>query len=125
VLLQKLFIDEKQKWASVRSAGTLEYPNELCDTESIIARIFSTCDGKGGESRMGKKFVSLSVITLFALSLTMMGCGKQEEPAPPPPPPAPAAPAEPAPPATPSEPAKDAAPMPEKAEEKKDEAKTK
>jgi hypothetical protein len=23
-----------------RSAGTLEYPNELCDTESIIARIF-------------------------------------------------------------------------------------
>ena len=58
---------------------------------------------------MRKNFVSLSVITLFALSLTMMGCGKQEEPAPPPPPPAPAAPAEPAPPATPSEPAKDAA----------------
>jgi hypothetical protein len=74
---------------------------------------------------MGKKFVSLSAITLFAFTLTFVGCGKKEEPAPPPPPPAPAAPAEPAPPATPSEPAKDAPPMPDKPAEKKDEAKTK
>ena len=51
------------------------------------------CDGKGGESRMGKKLVSLSAITLFAFTLTFVGCGKKEEPAPPPPPPAPAAPA--------------------------------
>ena len=51
------------------------------------------CDGKGGESRMGKKFVSLAAITLFAFTLTFVGCGKKEEPAPPPPPPAPAAPA--------------------------------
>jgi hypothetical protein len=89
-------------------------------------RFFKMCDGKGGESRMGKKFVLLSAVTLFAFTVTFVGCGKKEEPAPPPPPPA--APAEPAPPAaaTPSEPAKDAAPMPEKpAEEKKDEAKTK
>jgi len=81
------------------------------------------CDGKGGESRMGKKFVLLSAITLFAFTLTFAGCGKKEEPAPPPPPP-PAAPAEPAP-AAPAEPAKDAAPEPEKAAEKKEEAKTK
>ena len=73
---------------------------------------------------MGKKIVSLSAITLFAFTLTFVGCGKKEEPAPPPPPP-PAAPAEPAPPATPSEPAKDAAPMPDKPAEQKDEAKTK
>lgn len=73
---------------------------------------------------MGKKLISLSAVMLFALTLTFVGCGEKEEPAPPPPPP-PAAPAEPAPPATPSEPSKDAAPMPEKAEEKKDEAKTK
>ncbi|HME59951.1 MAG TPA: hypothetical protein VKH62_01750 [Candidatus Binatia bacterium] len=72
---------------------------------------------------MGKKFVLLSAVTLFAFTLTFVGCGKKEEPAPPPPPPA--APAEPAPPATPSEPAKDAGAMPEKMEEKKDEAKTK
>ena len=75
---------------------------------------------------MGKKLVSLSAITLFAFTLTFVGCGKKEEPAPPPPPPpAPAAPAEPAPPATPSDPAKDAAPMPDKPAEKKDETKTK
>ena len=75
---------------------------------------------------MGKKFVSLSAITLFALTLTFVGCGKKEEPAPPPPPPpAPAAPAEPAPPATPMEPATDAAPMDKPAAEKKEEAKTK
>lgn len=73
---------------------------------------------------MGKKFVSLSAIMLFAFALTFVGCGKKEEPAPPPPPPAPAAPAEPAPPATPSEPAKDAAPM-DKPAETKEEAKTK
>ena len=84
------------------------------------------CDGKGGESRMGKKFVSLSAVILFAFTVTFVGCGKKEEPAPPPPPPpAPAAPAEPAPPAAPSEPAKDAAPMPDKPAEKKEEAKTK
>jgi hypothetical protein len=74
---------------------------------------------------MGKKFVSLSAITLFALALTFVGCGKKEEPAPPPPPPpAPAAPAEPAPPVTPSEPAKDAAPM-DKPADKTEEGKTK
>jgi len=73
---------------------------------------------------MGKKFVSLSAITLFAFTLTFVGCGKKEEPAPPPLPPAPAAPApEPAAPA--AEPAKDAAPAPEKGMEKKEEAKTK
>jgi hypothetical protein len=84
------------------------------------------CDGKGGEIRMGKKFVSLSAVLLFAFTVTFVGCGKKEEPAPPPPPPpAPAAPAEPAPPATPSEPAKDATPAPDKPAEKKEEAKTK
>jgi hypothetical protein len=73
---------------------------------------------------MGKKFVSLSAVTLFAFTLTFVGCGKKEEPAPPPPPPAPAAPAEPAP-AAPAgdqkaaEPMKDAAPAPEKKEEAK------
>ena len=83
------------------------------------------CDGKGGETRMGKKLVSLSAITLFAFTVTFIGCGKKEEPAPPPPPPAPA-PAAPAPEPAPagdqkaSEPAKDAAPA-----EKKEEAKTK
>src|SRR5688572_23698889 len=41
------------------------------------------CDGKGGESKMGKKFVSLAAITLFAFTLTFVGCGKKEEPAPP------------------------------------------
>ena len=87
-------------------------------------------DAKGGESRMVKKFMSLSAVTLFAFTLTFVGCGKKEEPAPPPPPPpptAPAAPVEPAAPAAPGgeqkaeEPAKDAAP----AAEKKEEAKTK
>ncbi len=76
---------------------------------------------------MGKKFVSLSAITLFAFTLTFVGCGKKEEPAPPPPP-APAAPAESAAPAAeqkPDEAMKDAAPEPEKAEEKKEDAKTK
>jgi esterase/lipase superfamily enzyme len=53
-----------------------------------------------GELRMGKRVVLLSGATLFALTLTLGGCGKKEEPAPPPPPPAPA-PAAPA----PSEPA--------------------
>jgi len=87
------------------------------------------CDGKGGELRMGKKFVLLSATTLFAFTLTFAGCGKKEEPAPPPPPPAPAEPAAPAtPPAEPAapagdqkaaEPMKDAAPMPEKKEESK------
>jgi hypothetical protein len=86
------------------------------------------CDGKGGELRMGKKIVSLSAVTLFALTVSLAGCGKKEEPAPPPPPPAPA-PAAPAPdtaaPATDqkaAEPMKDAAPadkMPEKKEDKK------
>ena len=45
---------------------------------------------------MGKKFMLLSGITLFALTLTLAGCSKKEEPPPPPPPPAPA-PAAPAP----------------------------
>jgi len=75
---------------------------------------------------MGKKLVSLSAITLFAFTLTFIGCGKKEEPAPPPPPPAPEAAApEPAPAGDmkAEEPAKDA--MPEKAAEKKEEAKTK
>jgi hypothetical protein len=103
----------------------LEYAVQLCDTNYLTAIDFQMCDGKGGESMMGKKFVSLSAITLFAFTLTFVGCGKKEEPAPPPPPPAPAAPAEPAPPAAPSEPAKDAAPMDKPADEKKDEAKTK
>lgn len=107
-------------------SSPLEYPAELCDTNFLIGKTFFKCDGKGGEPIMGKKFVSLSAITLFAFTLTFVGCGKKEEPAPPPPPPAPAAPAEPAPPAAaPSEPSKDAAPMPDKPEEKKDEAKTK
>ena len=49
---------------------------------------------KGGELRMGKRFVLLSGTTLLAFMLTFAGCGKKEEPAPPPPPPpAPAAPA--------------------------------
>jgi hypothetical protein len=79
---------------------------------------------------MGKKFVLLSAVTLFAFTLTFGGCGKKEEPAPPPPPPAPApaAPAEPAAPAgdqKAGEPMKDTAPAPDKAPEKKDDAKTK
>lgn len=119
------------------SDKTREFSSHLClklaqtcaikiDIDGYVVKM---CDGKGGESRMGKKFVSLSAITLFAFTLTFAGCGKKEEPAPPPPPPAPAAPA-PAEPAAPAgdqkaEPAKDAAPAPEKAAEKKEEAKTK
>jgi len=86
--------------------------------------------GKEVNKDMRNKFVSLSAIALFALTLTVVGCGKKEEPAPPPPPPAPAAPAEPAAPA--AEPAKEGAPADEKAAEKpmekmekKEEAKTK
>lgn len=87
------------------------------------------CDRKGGELRMGKKFILLSGTTLFALTLTFAGCGKKEEPAPPPPPP-PAAPApapEPAAPAGGEMKAGDqAAPGgAEKAPEKKEEGKTK
>jgi hypothetical protein len=47
-------------------------------------------EGKEVNKDMRNKFVSLSAIALFALSLTVVGCGKKEEPAPPPPPPAPA-----------------------------------
>jgi hypothetical protein len=47
---------------------------------------------------MGKKFVYLSGVTLFALTVSLAGCGKKEEPAPPPPPPPAPAPAEPTPP---------------------------
>jgi hypothetical protein len=107
----------------------LESSSDMCDKKSLTNDALYKCDGKGGELRMGKKLVSLSAITLFALTLTFVGCGKKEEPAPPPPPPAPAAPAEPAaPPAgdqKAAEPMKDAAPAPDKAPEKKDEAKTK
>ena len=84
--------------------------------------------GKEVNEDMRNKFVSLSAIALFALTLTVVGCGKKEEPAPPPPPPAPAAPAEPAAPAgdmKAAEPAKDGAPAAEKPAEKKEEAKTK
>jgi len=108
----------------------LESLNDMCDTKCLIDEDLNTCDGKGGELRMGKKFVLLSAVTLFAFTLTFVGCGKKEEPAPPPPPPAPAAPA-PEPAAPPvgdqkaAEPMKDAAPAPDKAPEKKDDAKTK
>ena len=74
----------------------LESSIDICDKKSLTDDALYTCDGKGGELRMGKKLVSLSAITLFAFTLTFVGCGKKEEPAPPPPPPAPAAPAEPA-----------------------------
>jgi hypothetical protein len=94
-------------------------------------RLARCVTGKEVNLRMGRKIFSLSLITLFALTLTFAGCGKKEEP-PPPPPPAPA-PAEPVPapePAAPAggdqkagEPAKDA-PM-EKGMEKKEEGKTK
>ena len=80
--------------------------------------------GKEVKLRMGKKLVTLSAITLFAFTLTFVGCGKKEEPAPPPPPPAPAAPAEPAtPPAGDQKAAEPAAPAPapDKAPETKDE----
>src|SRR5262245_49575196 len=46
-----------------------------------------------GEFRMGKRIVLLSGTTLFALMLTLAGCGKKEEPAPPPSPPLEPAPA--------------------------------
>jgi len=89
--------------------------------------------GKEVNLRMGRKIISLSVIALFASTLTFAGCGKKEEPPPPPPP----APVEPAPAPAPApdaaapaggeqkagEPAKDA-PM-EKGMEKKEEGKTK
>ena len=75
---------------------------ETCVIESTSKNGF--CDGKGGEFRMGKRIVLLSGVTLFALTLTLGGCGKKEEPAPPPPP----APAESAAPA----PAESAAPAP-------------
>jgi hypothetical protein len=113
----------------VKSLNMLESSSDMCDKKPLTDDTLYTCDGKGGELRMGKKLVSLSAITLFAFTLTFVGCGKKEEPAPPPPPPAPAAPAEPAaPPAgdqKAAEPMKDAAPAPDKAPEKKDEAKTK
>lgn len=77
---------------------------------------------------MGKKIILLSGTTLFALTLTLAGCGKKEEPAPPPPPP-PAAPAptpEAAAPAGGEMKAGEAAPGgAEKAPEKKEEGKTK
>ena len=108
------------KYISVFRAVPLESQLDMCDKKFLIR---SMCDGKGGESKMGKKFVSLAAITLFAFTLTFVGCGKKEEPAPPPPPPAPAAPAPE--PAAPPEPAKDAAPAPDKGMEKKEDAKTK
>lgn len=77
---------------------------------------------------MGKRIVLLSGAALFALTLTLGGCGKKEEPAPPPPPPAPA-PAAPAPsePAAPSGDMKAPADQPATgaAPEKKEESKTK
>ena len=81
--------------------------------------------GKEVNKNMRNKFVSMSAIALFALTLTFIGCGKKEEPAPPPPPPAPAPAESPAPAVDQkaAEPMKDAAP--EKAVEKKEEAKTK
>jgi hypothetical protein len=92
----------------------------MCDIKDNHYKMKETCDGKGGEPRMGKKFIYLSGVTLFALTVTLAGCGKKEEPAPPPPPPPAPAPAEPTPPppAAPSgEPAKDSGAM-EKKEEK-------
>ena len=81
--------------------------------------------GKEVNQDMRNKFVSLSVVAMFALALTVVGCGKKEEPAPPPPPPAPAPPESPAPAVDQkaAEPMKDAAPA--TAPEKKEEAKTK
>ena len=94
--------------------------------------------GKEVNKDMRNKFVSLSAIALFALTLTVVGCGKKEEPAPPPPPPAPAAPAAPAGPEGQPGPAgpegkagtagpegKAGAPGADAPAEKKDEAKTK
>jgi len=76
---------------------------------------------------MGKKIISLSLITFFALTLTFAGCGKKEEP-PPPPPPAPA-PAEPAPAPDAAAPAggeqKAGEPAKDTGMEKKEEGKTK
>jgi hypothetical protein len=110
------------KYISVFQVVPLESQLDMCDKKFLIRTM---CDGKGGESKMGKKFVSLAAITLFAFTLTFVGCGKKEEPAPPPPPPAPA-PAEPTPPAgdqKAAEPMKDAAP--EAPVEKKEETKNK
>jgi hypothetical protein len=71
--------------------------SNLCDIKILAKTISQTCDGKGGELRMGKKIMLLSGTALFAFTLTFAGCSKKEEPPPPPPPaPAPAAP-EPAP----------------------------
>jgi hypothetical protein len=101
----------------------------MCDITPNHDDLVEMCDGKGGEPRMGKKVLYLSGVTLFALTVSLAGCGKKEEPAPPPPPPPAPAPAEPTPPppapdtgaATSSdkasEPAKDGAMM-EKKEEK-------
>jgi hypothetical protein len=98
----------------------------LCCTYAIKSDIYNAfrlmCDGKGGELSMGKNIVSLSAVALFALTVTLAGCGKKEEPAPPPPPPAAPAP-EPAAPAPAAEPAKDAAPAPDKAPDTKMEEK--
>ena len=74
----------------------------MCNIKPNHDKLNETRDGKGGEPRMGKKFVYLSGVTLFALTVTFAGCGKKEEPAPPPPPPPAPAPAEPTSPATPA-----------------------
>jgi hypothetical protein len=74
----------------------------LCNKKLSSKTAFQRCVGKGGELRMGKRFVLLSGTTLLALMLTFTGCGKKEEPAPPPPPPPAAAPAAPAEPPAPS-----------------------
>jgi len=77
---------------------------------------------------MGKNIVSLSAVALFALTVTLAGCGKKEEPAPPPPPPAAPAP-EPVAPAPAdtkaAEPAKDAAPADKAPDTKMEEKKAK
>ena len=105
----------------------LESSLHLCNKNRLTQVIEGRVTGKEVNKDMRNKFVSLSGIALFALTLTIVGCGKKEEPAPPPPPPAPApaAPVEPA--APPAEPAKDGAPAAgmDKPAEKKDEAKTK
>jgi hypothetical protein len=77
---------------------------------------------------MRQRFILLSGISLFALTLAFAGCGKKEEPPPPPPPPAPApapaapAPADPAaPPAGETKPGETPGAMPDKPMEKKEE----
>lgn len=74
----------------------------MCNIKFNHYNLNETCDGKGGEPRMGKKLVYLSGVILFALTVTFAGCGKKEEPAPPPPPPPAPAPAEPTPPPPPA-----------------------